>query len=58
MLSTAADQVSDTIRFEHHAVLILAFTLADRIVSATKHLTDAIRQQPPTAPLEELAEVH
>ena len=58
MASMAADQVSDTIWFDHHAVSILAFTSVDRIVAGTKHLKYAIQKKPPTAPPEELAAVH
>ena len=58
MAYTAAEQLTYTIRFEHHAVLMPSFTSADRIVAVMKHLTDAIWQQPPTAPPEELAAFH
>ena len=58
MASMAADQVSDTIWFDHHAVSILAFKSVDRIVAGTKHLKYAIQKKPPTAPPEELAAVH
>ena len=58
MASTEAEGVSETIRFDHHAVSIPAFTLSDIIVAETKHPTDVIRQQPTTALPEELAAVH
>ena len=58
MASTAAERVLYTIRFDHHYVLIPAFTSADRIVAKTKHPTDAIWKQPPTAPLEDLSAVN
>ena len=58
MESTAADRMSEKMWFDHNAELTPDFALAYRTVAATKHLTDTIWQQPPTAPPEELSEVH
>eukprot|EP00957_Ditylum_brightwellii_P147668 11245421-Ditylum_brightwellii.AAC.1 len=50
MHKTAAQQITDTVRFQHHAVQIPQITPAERIEKATKALTDAVRNVPVEAP--------
>ena len=52
--STGAELMSDTVRFNHHAIEIPQFTPADRILEVTRQLDDAIKQQPKKSPMEEL----
>ena len=49
--STGAERISDTVRFQHHAVAIPQLTPADRILEATRELKLAIQQQPKSAPM-------
>jgi len=48
------EQISDTVRFKHHAIAIPQLTPADRILEATKQLESASKQQPKKAPIAEL----
>ena len=52
--STGGERISDTVKFQHHAIDIPTLTPADRILEATRQLQDAIRQQPKRAPMDEL----
>ena len=52
--STGGERISDTVRFKHHAISMPKITPADRILDAARNLDHAIRQQPKTAPLDEL----
>ena len=55
--STGGERLSDTVRFQHHAIAIPDLTPADRILEAARQLDDAIRQQPKRAPMEELTAI-
>lgn len=55
--STGAEQISDTVRFNHHAVKIPNLTPADRILEATKQLKLAIQQQPKQASMDEISTI-
>eukprot|EP00957_Ditylum_brightwellii_P019003 1430359-Ditylum_brightwellii.AAC.1 len=50
MHKTAAQRITDTVCFQHHAVQIPQITPAERIEKATKALTDAVRNVPVEAP--------
>ena len=52
--STKGERISDSVRFQHHAIAIPELTPADRILEATKQLKDAIEQQPKRPPSDEL----
>ena len=52
--STGAEQITDTIKFQHHNVKVPQLTAADIITSAVRELQRAIKQQPAKAPMEEL----
>ena len=55
--STGAERMSDTVRFNHHAISIPQLTPADRILEAARQLDDAIKQQPKRAPVDELTAI-
>jgi hypothetical protein len=42
MVGTGGEQLTDTFRFKHHAMPVPTITPTDRIIAATRHLTDAI----------------
>ena len=44
--STKGERISDSVRFQHHAIDIPTLTPADRILEAAKQLKDAIEQRP------------
>ncbi len=44
LLSTGAERLSDTIKFQHHAIGIPEITPADRILEAARRLNEAIRR--------------
>eukprot|EP00957_Ditylum_brightwellii_P005333 406773-Ditylum_brightwellii.AAC.1 len=46
MHKTAAQRITDTVPFQHHAVQIPQITPAERIEKATKALTNAVRNMP------------
>ena len=52
--STKGERISDTVKFQHHAIVMPELTPADRILEATKQLKDAISQQPKRAPMKEM----
>ena len=52
--STAAERITDTIKFQHHDVKVPQPTAADIITSAARKLQRAIRQQPAKSPMEDL----
>ena len=54
MPSTKGERISDTVKFQHHAIAMPELTPADRILEATKQLKDAISQQPKRAPMKEM----
>ena len=51
--STKGERISDTVKFQHHAIAIPELTPANRILEATRQLKDAITQQPKRAPMDE-----
>lgn len=51
---TKSERISDTIKFNHHAVAIPEITPVYRIIKASKQLKEAIQQQPKKAPMEDL----
>ena len=55
--STGGERMSDTVRFNHHAIGIPDLTPADRILEATRQLDDAIKQQPKIAPMDTLTAI-
>ena len=55
--TTGGEQLSDTVKFRHHAIAIPQLTPADRILEAARNLDDAIRQQPKQAPLDEITAI-
>ena len=52
--SNGGTRISDTVKFQHHAINIPSLTPADRIIEATRELKDAIAQQPKRAPMDKL----
>ena len=44
--STGGERLSDTVRFQHHAIAIPDLTPADQILEAARQLDHAIKQQP------------
>ena len=52
--STSGKRISDTVKFQHHAINIPTLTPADKILETTRQLKDAILQQPKQAPMDEL----
>jgi hypothetical protein len=42
MADTGGEQLTNTFHFKHHAMPVPTITLTDRIIAATRHLTDAI----------------
>ncbi len=42
MADTRAERLTDTFRYKHHAMSVPTITPTDRIIAATKHLTDAL----------------
>ena len=55
--STKGERVSDSVKFQHHAIAMPELTPADRILEAAKQLKSAITQQPTKAPMEELTAI-
>ena len=55
--STKGERISDSVKFQHHAIAVPELTPADRILDATRELKSAITQQPKTAPLDEVAAI-
>ena len=53
MADTGAERLTDTFRYKHHAMPVPTITPTDRIIAATKHLTDALAGTQ-EAPLDEL----
>ncbi|RPI66945.1 MAG: hypothetical protein EHM43_10390, partial [Ignavibacteriae bacterium] len=53
MADTGAERLTDTFRYKHHAMPVPTITPTDRIIAATKHLTDAL-DGTQEAPLDEL----
>ncbi len=56
MKDTGGEHVPDMFRYQHHAIPVPAITTTDRILEATRHLTDAIKGVQ-EAPLEEMAAI-
>ena len=52
--STKGERISDSVKFQHHAIAIPELTPGDRILEATRQLKDAINNQPKRAPMDEL----
>ena len=52
--STGAEQISDTVRFKHHAIAIPQLVPANIILEAARQLDDTINQQSKKAPMDEL----
>ena len=52
--TTKGERISDSVRFQHHAIAIPSLTPADRILEATRQLKDAIEMQPKRHPSDEL----
>ena len=52
--STGAEQMSDTVRFNHHAIAIPQLMPANIILEAARQLDDTINQQSKKAPMDEL----
>ena len=55
--STKGERISDTVKFQHHAIAMPQLTPADRILEATRQLNDAIKQQPKRAPMDEITAI-
>ena len=43
MADTGGESITDTFRFNHHAVLVPRITATNRILDATAHLTAVIK---------------
>ena len=54
MEGSRAEQITDTLRFQHHNVKVPQLTSAEKIISAARELQRDIKQQPAKAPMEEL----
>ena len=50
--STKDECISDTVKFQHHAIAMLQLTPAERMLEATRQLNDAKNQQPKRAPMD------
>ena len=55
--STGAERLSDTVKFQHHAIEIPEITPADRILEAARQLDAAIRTLPRDVPMDTLEAV-
>ena len=55
--SSKGERISDTVKFQHHAIAMPQLTPADRILEATRQLNDAINQQPKRAPMDEITAI-
>jgi hypothetical protein len=55
---TGRERTSDTLKFEHHVVIVPKVTPTDCIIQATKELSSAIRHEPITAPPEHIKAVN
>ena len=55
--SAKGERISDTVKFQHHAIAMPELTPADRILKATRQLKDAINLQPKRAPIDEMGEI-
>ena len=42
MADTGAERLTDTFRYKHHTMPVLTITPTDRIIAATRHLTNAL----------------
>ena len=55
--STKGERISDTVKFQHHAIAMPQLTPANRILEATRQLNDAINQQPKHAPMDKITAI-
>ena len=55
--STKGERISDSVKFQHHAIAVPELTPADRILAAIRDLKRAIMQQPKAAPLDKVAAI-
>lgn len=55
--STGAERMSDTVKMKHHAIATPTLTPADRILETARQLDNAIKQQPKSAPMDELTTI-
>ena len=54
MEGSRAEQITDTLSFQHHNLKVPQLTSAEKIISAARELQRAIKKQPAKAPMEEL----
>ena len=55
--STKGERISDTVKFQHHAIAMPQLTPADQILETTRQLNDAINQQPKCALMNEITAI-
>ena len=55
--STKGERISDSVKFQHHAIAMPELTPADKILEATRALKRAITQQPKAAPSDEVTAI-
>ena len=55
--STKAERISDSVKFQHHAIRAPKLTPVGRILDATRKLKCALTQQPKMAQLDQVAAI-
>ena len=55
--STGGERLSNTVRFQHHAIATPDLTPADRILETARQLDHAIKQHPKRPPMEEITAI-
>ena len=55
--STKGERISDTVKFQHHAIAMPELTPSDQILEATRQLKGAINLQPKRAPMDEMGAI-
>lgn len=54
---TKGERISDSVKFQHHAIAVPELTPADRILEAKRELKIAITQQPKAAPPDKVSAI-
>ena len=54
LADNGGERTTDTVKFQHHVVVVPRITPTDRVIQATRELTRAIRQEPTMAPPEHI----
>ena len=53
LMSTKGERISDTVKVQHHVIIMPELANANRNIEATRQLSIAINQQPKRAPMHE-----